>query len=87
MQELLPVGVDEAGLALQELPQRFSTAPPLQLAMAGGLGALNLVAVAYLGRLLAAVAGVPLAARDANCFRTPRSPVCGIIASQLAHRA
>ena len=62
LDEVLPFGADADGLALQELPQRFSTAPPAQLALAGGLGAANLFAVLYLGRMLAAVAGYPVAA-------------------------
>ena len=60
--ELLPVGVDASGLALRELPQPFSTAPPTQLALAGVLGAANLGAVLYLGGLLGRVAGVPASA-------------------------
>ena len=61
LSELLPRGTDETGLALQELPSRFSTAPVGQLALAGTLGAANLVLVAYLGRLLLSVSGVPAA--------------------------
>ena len=38
------------GLALMELPQPFSTAPPTQLGFAGALGLANLVGVLYLGR-------------------------------------
>ena len=42
LEELLPRGADAAGLSLVELPQRFSTAPTSQLALAGTLGAANL---------------------------------------------
>lgn len=62
LEEILPVGADSDGVSLQELPQRFSTAPPSQLAFAGLLGAANLGAVVYLGALLGRVAGVPAAA-------------------------
>ena len=41
------------GLALMELPQPFSTAPPTQLGFAGALGLANLVGVLYLGRCAA----------------------------------
>ena len=43
------------GIALMELPQPFSTAPPTQLGFAGVLGLLNLVGVLYLGRCAASV--------------------------------
>jgi len=66
LDEILPVGslagAAGGGCALVELPQRFSTAPPGQLAAAGGLAALNLGAVIYLGGLLSSVAGVPATA-------------------------
>ena len=62
LEELLPAGLNAEGLALRELPQRFSTAPPTQLAFAGVLGAANLGAVIYLGGMLGRVAGVPTAA-------------------------
>jgi hypothetical protein len=42
------------GIALMELPQPFSTAPPTQLGFAGVLGLLNLVGVLYLGRCVIA---------------------------------
>jgi len=60
LNEILPVGVD-ADMALRELPQRFSTAPPSQLALAGVLGAANFGAVLYLGSMLTRLAGVPAA--------------------------
>jgi hypothetical protein len=60
--ELLPAGDDDTGVALRELPQPFSTAPPSKLMLAGGLGVANLFAVLYLGRILASVAGYPAAA-------------------------
>ena len=41
------------GLALMELPQLFSSAPPTQLGFAGALGLANLVGVLYLGRCAA----------------------------------
>jgi hypothetical protein len=62
LDELVPVGTGADGLSLRELPQRFSTAPPAQLALAGLLGAANLGAVLYLGNLLGRIAGVPAAA-------------------------
>jgi len=43
------------GIALMELPQPFSTAPPTQLGFAGVLGLLNLVGVLYIGRCAASV--------------------------------
>ena len=60
LEELLPVGAAEGGLALEELPVRFSTAPTGQLVSAGLLGAANLGAVLYLGGMLSRLAGVPV---------------------------
>ena len=51
----------DAGVALQELPQPYSTAPPGQLVAAGTLGVANLAGVLYIGRVLASVSGVPTA--------------------------
>ena len=62
LEELLPVGAAEGGLALEELPERFSTAPTGQLVSAGLLGAANLGAVLYLGGMLSRLAGVPATA-------------------------
>ena len=55
-------GSTPADIALVELEQPFSTAPPSQLAIAGVLGAANLAGVLYIGRLLSSVAGVPASA-------------------------
>ena len=66
LDELLPRGTDATGVSLVELPQRFSTAPTSQLALAGTLGAANLAAVLYLGGMLSSVAGIPVAAMGSS---------------------